>query len=304
MATKRILVTGGGGFIGRNVLPLLIERGYDVTALTLGTPPVELGRSVRWQDADLLHGGEAVAVIREVRPDILLHLAWEARPGIYKTSESNLDWISASINLFRAFYDSGGRRGVAAGTCAEYDWGNLSPLIENVSPTRPATLYGAAKLAFSSLMHKFAHQRKAEFAWGRIFFVFGQFEPPGRLIPSVIGALLNGDPVETSSGETVRDYVGVYEVARAFVAIIESNITGPVNVGSGQGVATATLLEKIVAVVGNAHMWKRGARPNDSSEPKSVVADISRLLNETSYEPISSLNDAIANAVTWWRSLL
>ncbi len=79
-------------------MPLLIERGYDVTAMTIGTRTAELANGVRWKDADLLRTGTAINVIREVRPELLLHLAWEARPGTSRTPSSRSRTASCSCS--------------------------------------------------------------------------------------------------------------------------------------------------------------------------------------------------------------
>ena len=113
-AMSRILLTGATGFIGRHVLPRL--KG-EVHAVTTRPPPA--GDSVRWHRADLLSSAEIVA---EVRPEVLVHLAWYVEPGRYWTAPENIQWVEASLALLRAFAGAGGRRAVVAGTSAEYDW--------------------------------------------------------------------------------------------------------------------------------------------------------------------------------------
>ena len=84
---------------------------------------------------------------------------------------------------------------------------------EQRTPLRPATLYGAAKHALHTVAARYAEQAGFELAWGRIFFVYGPGEPDGRLVPSVGRALLAGEPVPTTRGDQVRDFMHVEDVA-------------------------------------------------------------------------------------------
>src|SRR5215207_5082472 len=94
--------------------------------------------------------------------------------------------LQASLALLRAFAAAGGRRAVVAGTSAEYDWHAVGRRChERRTPLRPATLYGAAKHALHTAAAPYAEQVGFELAWGRVFFVYGPWEPEGRLVPSV-----------------------------------------------------------------------------------------------------------------------
>ena len=132
----RVLVTGGSGFIGRQVLTALMANGAEVHASSrAGHAP---GTGITWHRADVLDARSLNALVSDVRPEILLHLAWFATPPDYWRSPVNLRWTAASLELAQAFVAAGGRRFVGAGTCAEYQWGP-SPCVENVTPLRPAT---------------------------------------------------------------------------------------------------------------------------------------------------------------------
>jgi len=148
---SRILLTGATGFIGRHVLPRL--QG-DVHAVTRHASPA--GDGVTWHRADLL---ASAAIVTEVRPEVLVHLAWYVEPGRYWTAPENIRWVEASLALLRAFAAAGGRRAVLAGTSAEYDWQALGGRChEQRTPLRPATLYGAAKHALHTAAAPYAER--------------------------------------------------------------------------------------------------------------------------------------------------
>ena len=115
---KRVLVTGATGCVGRQAVPLLAQRGWEVHAVALGEAPTDLPGPV-WHVANLLERADARRVVEEARADALLHLAWFIAPGQWAKAPENLDWVTASLALGRAFREAGGRRMVVAGSCLE-----------------------------------------------------------------------------------------------------------------------------------------------------------------------------------------
>ena len=132
--------------------------------------------------AILTEAGRA-AVIAAARPSHLLHLAWEARPGLYRDSPDNPAWTAASLDLLDRAQAAGAERVLGIGTCFEYGPYD-GPCVEGVTPCRPATLYGQAKRAGAEGFVG------AGAAWGRVFFPFGPGEPRAKLIPALIRRLI------------------------------------------------------------------------------------------------------------------
>ena len=152
LTNKKILLTGATGFIGRHLTPLLLAKGCEVHGLHFGDTAPKAAPGCQYHDVNILDTAAQERLLAELKPDYLLHLAWEARPGIYWTSPANLEWARASITLFREFYRQGGRRGVAAGTCAEYHWADNGVYTENTPSLPPLTLYGASKAGFTQIV--------------------------------------------------------------------------------------------------------------------------------------------------------
>jgi nucleoside-diphosphate-sugar epimerase len=121
------------------------------------------------------------ALATEAQADTLIYAAWVTHHGAFWDSEANLDWIAASLDLLRGFAASGGRRVVFVGSCAEYDWARATrtPWRETRA-TRPASLYGAAKLATWIAGSALAAQAGLSPACARLFVPIGQHEAPGR----------------------------------------------------------------------------------------------------------------------------
>jgi nucleoside-diphosphate-sugar epimerase len=295
----RVLVTGATGFIGRQCLPLLAERGFDVHAVSSRPAPADAG--VHWHRADLLDPGSIRALCAEVRADRLLHLAWDTTPGAYTRTPLNLDWLAASLLLARGFVLHGGTRMVSAGTCFEYAHAD-APSTETGTPLLPDTLYGTSKAALGSVLAHFADTVGVESAWGRVFFLYGPHEHPNRLVSSVILALLEGRDAECSIGTQERDFLHVRDVAGALVALLASDVTGPVNIASGQGVTIRDLVLEIGDQIGRRELVRLGAKPLSERDPPVVVADVTRLRGEVGFTPTMTLQEGVRDAIRWWAS--
>jgi nucleoside-diphosphate-sugar epimerase len=303
-APRRVLVTGATGFIGRHALAPLARRGCEVHAVTSGAPPARAGPDVRWHRADLLAPGEHRELLAAVAPTHLLHFAWYAEHGRFWTSTENLRWAAATIALVQAFAEHGGRRAVLAGTCAEYRWGDPGPRTEGVTPLEPATLYGTAKNATRAVLEAGAPELGIELAWGRVFFLYGPGEDPRRLVASVIRALLAGERAPTSDGRQVRDFLHAADVAGAFAALLDSPVTGPVNVGSGDARPLLDVITAIGAATGRPDLLDVGALAPRAGDPEELVADVARLREEVGFVAAIGLEEGIERTVAWWRTVV
>jgi nucleoside-diphosphate-sugar epimerase len=295
----RVLLTGATGFLGRHCLPLLLDRGVEVHATTRGPRQPE-GTGVTWHQADLLDDQAVRAVVADVSPSHLVHLAWDVTPGAWADAPAHMDWTAASLTLLRAFSDAGGQRAVFAGSCAEYDWSQ--GLCSEDGRTVPATLYGASKRALGLIAESYAARAGVSLAWARVFFVYGPHEPAGRLVPTVARAMLTGNIAECTSGTQCRDFLYVGDVARALTTLLWHEAVGPFNVGSGRATAVRDIVLTIADKLNGRHLVAFGAR-SAAGEPPVVTADIARL-NALGWSPQYTLEAGLDQTIDWWRAVL
>jgi nucleoside-diphosphate-sugar epimerase len=295
--TKRVLFTGAGGFIGRQALPYLLERGYEVHAV--GTRPIAL-EGCHVHTANLMNEPDVKHLIESVQPTHLLHLAWYVEHGKFWTSLDNTRWVEASLGLLREFIASGGRRVVTTGTCSEYETGHAICL-EDETPCRPATLYGACKYALSVMQSALCRQAGVSQAWPRIFLLYGPGEPERKLVSSVITSLLKGKTAATTHGAQIRDFLHVEDVARAVVAVLDSSLEGAVNIGSGEPVSQKQVVESIARLIGRPELLRLGAIPASPNDPERLVPDVARL-RSTGFMPKHTLDGGLKLTIEWWRN--
>jgi len=294
---KRVLITGASGFIGRHCLDTLIHRGYEVHAVA--RHPLDTCSDVIWHDVDLLLSGAPAKLAHSVRATHLLHFAWYTRHGLYWTAPENNQWLVSSIELVDAFADAGGERAVCAGTCAEYAWNNR-PCDERDTPLTPATPYGSAKVALHSRLDELAGARHFSLGWGRIFFPYGPFENASRLVPSVINSLMRRELVKCTSGDQQFDYLYVQDVADAFVAFLDSSVTGAVNIASGLPFRVRDIVMTLARQLDGLDLLRLGALPQRPNDPRFLVASIDRLRKEVGWRPAFSLDQALSLSIAWW----
>lgn len=289
-SVRRVVLTGATGFIGTHVIPALQVRGFEIHALGRRRP----SGGVAHHPVDLLDAGAVRAAVQAIGASHLLHLAWYAEPGLYWRSAANLDWVAASLALTRAFREAGGERAVVAGTCAEYAWG--PDRLGEAAMCAPATLYGVAKDGTRRILSAYADESGLSFAWGRLFFLYGPGEKSGRLVSDAIRMLAAGARFATSPGHQRRDFSHVADVAGAFAALLDSDVSGPVNIGSGSAAPVRAILERIGALTGRPDLIDFGARPLPATEPIIIEADVVRLRCEVGYHPRYDLDAGLKDA--------
>ncbi|MFT4129078.1 NAD-dependent epimerase/dehydratase family protein [Labrys sp. (in: a-proteobacteria)] len=297
----RLLVTGGTGFVGRWAAAALVAAGHEVfvtsrSSVTIPGCQVIVGNLFEKETID--------TALDIAKPEVLLHLAWNVEHGKFWHAAENLDWAAATIRLVASAQKMGVRRMVCAGTCMEYDLSSNLVCSEATTAINPNTLYAVSKDATRRIADEFASVSGFEFAWGRLFFLFGPNEHPNRLVSSIITSLLAGRPALMSSGQQVRDFTDVRDAGEAFAALALSNVRGEVNIASGQALQLRELAHEIHAAMGGIGELRFGALPDRPNEPARIVADIIRLRDEVGFRPIKSIRERLSETVEWWRNRL
>jgi nucleoside-diphosphate-sugar epimerase len=298
--SKIVLVTGASGFIGRHTISRLIARGFVVHALAnASNKPTDLP-DCYWHQVDLLDSIATTTIIQTIRPSHLLHLAWYAVPGKYWSSIENLRWVQASLGLVRNFHEAGGQRVVVAGSCAEYDWqhGYCS---ESLTPRQPNSLYGVCKNSLQEILQSYSSVSGLSSAWGRIFLLYGSHEFPGRLVASIIRSLLQGQEAKCSHGRQIRDFMYVEDVADAFVALLDSEVAGAVNISSGVPIAIKDVATQIATIIGQPQLLKLGAIAAAANDVPLLVGNADRLNHELNWQPQWSLDQGLRHTIQWWQ---
>lgn len=242
-------------------------------------------------------------LLETYKPTGLLHLAWFVEPGKLIMDPSNLAWVSASLDLIRAFRENGGERCTVSGSCYEYDW-RFCYCAEDVTPCEPDTLYGAAKDSLRRTFLAYCNVSGLSGSWGRAFFMYGPHENPSRLVSSVIISLLKGQPAKSSHGLQVRDYLHIQDVADGMVALFASQSRGAYNIAAGTSTTIRDIVERLGRITGRTDLLQIGGLSARANDAPLVLGDGRRTLNDVGWKPRIDLEAGLTATVGWWREHL
>ncbi len=294
--TKKVLITGGTGFIGRNVVAELIKRGYEVHSLVFPPFAPEQKGLVQYE-MNLMDSNAVDKFLSEHHFENLIHLAWYVGKGCH-IADQNIDWTISTLNLLTSFQKYGGKTFVGAGTISEYEY-KFGYLLEDETPTSPETLYGESKNSVYKIAKTFCKQHDMNFKWPRIFNLYGPNEKPQRLMPSVINSCLKGEDVKVSDCLKFQDYLHVEDTARGIVEVFEIDIQGAVNICSGKPVQLRYIVNKIAELTnfkGNI-LW--GAIPAAFGD--EVVVGNNDKLKSIGWSPKYTLDEGLQQTINWWK---
>lgn len=304
-----VLVTGADGFLGVPTVAALNKAGLAVHAVS--RRPRVSTRDVTWHAVDLLNDAAVERLCRSLHATHVLHLAWTTQHGRFWHSRDNLAWTAATLRLFQAFAAAGGTRFVGVGSAAEYGE-QVGACHEERSPMQPNSLYGVAKHTTQSVLAAASADGETEFAWARVFQPFGPGEHADRLVPSISAALLSGRPTACTNGSHVRDFVHVHDVGRALAALVQSGMTGAVNIGTGRGTPVATVAALLGDLAGRPDLVRldddqsgevrAAVRDHPPAGPSVLVADVGRLTIDLGFRPQFDLESGLSDAFDWWRA--
>ena len=299
---KKILVTGATGFIGSHCIPLLLERNYEVYAISSKDINIENDiPNLKWQKANLLDHNQIRDLMSHIQPTHLLHYAWFCKPGTLASSvEDNLLWVQSSLEILRQFNKYGGKRIVMTGSCNEYDW-NYGYCSEFITPKLPNTIYGVCKHSLQTLYDRYTSEVELSSAWARLFFIYGPHEEPSRLVASVIRSILQSEPALCSHGKQIRDYIYIKDVADALVTLLDSDVIGPVNIGSGNPIALKDIIYTIAEKLNAKELIQLGALPAAKNDTPLITADVKRLYEEVGWQPSYDLDQGLDESISWWK---
>jgi UDP-glucose 4-epimerase len=302
------LVTGGAGFIGSNIVRLLLERGHAVTVLD------DLSSGYRtnldpFPQVRLVEGDvrDAAAVARAVAgAEVVYHLAasvGNTRSIEHPLVDSGIN-VMGTLTVLEAARAHGVRKLVFSSSAGIFGELKTLPIAED-HPVEPDTPYGASKLGAEKLCLAYAKLYPLECVCLRYFNVFGvnqRYDAYGNVIPIFAHRMLRGEPLTIhGDGEQTRDFINVRDVADANYRAGESRgVSGAFNVASGTRVTINALVALMASASGLSPDVVHGPpRPGDV---RHSLADISQARARLGFTPTVALGDGLVEYMAWART--
>jgi UDP-glucose 4-epimerase len=306
----KLLITGGGGFIGSHLVEHFVTAGDEVRVLdNFATGRRE--NLVQFVDHFELIEGDIQSYERVHNAvkgcEVVLHQA--ALPSVPRSLQdpltSNASNVVGTLNVLLAARDSGVRRVVFASSSSIYGANPAHEKSEDMAPA-PISPYAVAKLAAESYCRSFSAVYDLETVSIRYFNVFGPRQDPlsqyAAVIPNFITAMLNGrSPVVYGDGEQSRDFTYIDNVVEGNRLAIEAeNVAGNVyNVACGSPITLNDLLAELSSIMDReCEAVYEAPRPGDV---RHSLADISRARADLGFRPVVDLHEGLARTVEFYK---
>jgi nucleoside-diphosphate-sugar epimerase len=305
----RVLVLGGGGFIGRQVARQLGLAGASLH-LASRTPDriadelARLGLTGIPLHTDLSRPGAGAELIRSVRPSITFNLAGygvdpaERDPVVAEQINHILVAELAEAAGAMANPEWAGQDLVHAGSAAEFG-AATGPLGED-TPPEPSSLYGRTKLAGTGAVGRATAAGTVRGIPVRLFTVYGPGERSGRLLPALIAAARSGHDLPLTAGEQRRDFTYVEDVAEGLLRLgmVAGQAPGPVNLATGRLESVRRFAERAATVLGlPAARLRFGALPGRPNELAHGAVNIARLRALCDWVPATTIEEGVRRTV-------
>jgi len=307
-----VLVTGGTGFIGSNLIPKLLLAGHKSVLLIRRTSDLSNLRS--FTDSPLLklydvEREDLNDVLRLERVDVVIHLATLYRKqhdarDIDQMVETN---IAFPTRLLEAMANQEVKYFINTGTFFEYRLDvSVSGGVNENSDIRPYNLYASTKASFENMLKYYVDKKGLSGLTLRLFAPYGMYDKPNKVIPLIIRSAIEDDVLElASNGYHKWDYVFAGDVSDAFLAAVDVILSGrikyeAINVGSGSSLSLREIAELIESVLHRKLQINWGQK---LEELNNVVADIQKARDILGWHPKTSLRDGLEITSNWIREM-
>ena len=322
-AARKILLTGGAGFIGSHLAEALVRGGAKLTIVDSLDPfysPAwkranleDVRRVGRFEffEADICHAPRVREIFRAFRPDTVIHLAARAgvRPSIEQPQLYERVNVSGTLNLLELCREFRVQNFIFGSSSSVYGASSKAPFVENEMNLQPISPYAATKIAGEMLCCTYAHLYPISMISLRFFTVYGPRQRPDLAIHKFTALIEAGKPVPVyGDGSAGRDYTYVTDIVAGVFGALE--FTPPLvdgarfeilNLGNSHPVTLNDMISAIEKATG--HKAKRSPQPMQPGDVPLTWADLTKAKAALGYSPVTPFEEGLQNFVDWYRSV-
>jgi UDP-glucuronate decarboxylase len=309
---KRVMVTGGAGFLGSHLADRLIEAGHEVLCvdnLFTGTK----------DNIAHLHGDPSFEFMRHdvtfplfVEVDEIYNLACPASPIHYQHDpvQTTKTSVHGAINML-GLAKRLGCKILQASTSEVYGDPAVHPQSEDywghVNPIGPRSCYDEGKRCAETLFFDYHRQNGLPIKVARIFNTYGPRMHPadGRVVSNFIMQALKGEPITIyGDGSQTRSFCYVDDLIRGLMSLMETgpDVTGPINIGNPNEFTVRELAEKVIELTGSSSRIVEEPLPQD--DPRQRQPDISKAKRDLGWEPTVQLEQGLTQTIDYFRKFV
>lgn len=282
----KIFLTGGTGFIGKNLQDLIIENDHDL--LILSRKKRSSKKKLRFIKGDIDLSIKNIGIIKKFEPQIIINLAWENIPNydkksIHKNLNKHINFIK-KIKFFNSV-----EKIIMSGTCLEYQ--NMKAPYKESKKFIPSSFFPKAKIRLRKYL--FSKIKEKQIIWPILFYVYGKGQRTKSLIPFTKNKILNNKNLMINNLYQKNDYIHVKDVVEILYKIMieKKTISGVFNIGSGKLTSNKKIIELIKKKFNKK--FNKLFFKNEETNVQKLIANIDKVKKIYNWKPKISVTDAI-----------
>lgn len=288
----KVLVAGGGGFLGTEIVKCLIENGFEVKSLGRNlSSTIDCEQII----GDIMTLDSYINSLSSWKPEVVIQAAWVTSQKTYRTSSLNTAYKNATLSFAKQSYLSGTQHFLALGSSAEYG-SPKEPCNSFTTVATPKDNYGKSKLETLEKLSKIAEEFSSKFSWARIFQPYGPNQDSTRLLPLATRELQAGNSFEVENPDVILDWITSRDVASALLYAIENPINQVFDVGTSEPMSLLKVLETLILLLDvNPELLKVKNKPRDEVEKYLLVVSKESPLFRAKWAP----QDDLVSGLIW-----
>lgn len=303
---KRAVITGAGGFIGRNLTKRLMQENVQVYGIDVEVAQEHIlsGDGITPLFVDIGDKKQLTAILKVAKPDVFYHLAWAGVSTDVKNEVGmQLSNIPLAMSALEACAETGCEHIVIPGSASEYAY--CGQTIDGQNTPAPGDAYAASKAAAQVLCQWYARQHGLNLNWLLIGSIYGPGRNDSNILTYTIKALLRGEEPKYSKLEQLWDYIYIDDLIEALYLVgLHGKPDGVYPVGSGQARPLAEYIRQIQAEIAPDAALGIGVLPYKfGNKPDNSVLDIQSLREDTGFAPKVSFEEGIERTIRYFREM-
>jgi nucleoside-diphosphate-sugar epimerase len=289
-----VIVTGGNGFLGSNIVRKLLKENHNVYVISNNTNNIQ----------DILHqikySSEYTDEINQFKPDAVVHFGWKGGNNSRDVNYTNqfYDNMPMSLDLLIRLNSLPHKpKFIGVGSFAEY--GDYTSSIKESDIEKPLTLYGLTKLTLKKYTEMMCSQNGSEWAWIRPCYVYGPGDVSTRLIPTIINKCLKEEPINLDSCNKFIDYLYIDDFCNYVYHIITNKSQGVYNLSSGNQQYLKNVVNLIHNLVGNNNTV---SFENNTTPVKWICGDNTKIKTESSLYSLIDFEKGLIKTINYYKN--